>query len=194
MLRAAVKRRAPSSASKAKEYMDARRPGARRRHHRRDPRAPRAAATPRDGFLLDGFPRTIAPGRGARRRRSSELGPHAHRRAADRGRPTTRSCARLSGRRVCARPATSTTSTSTRPSTRASATGRLASSIQRDDDKPETVRKRLERLPRADRAADRLLRGARACCGASTARASPTEVHDHIRATHRDAARLEDEL
>ena len=33
--------------------------------------------------------------------------------------------------------------------------------VQRDDDKPETVQKRLAGLPRADRAADRLVRGAR---------------------------------
>ena len=38
-----------------------------------------------------------------------------------------------------------------------------------------------------------LLRGARACCAASTARASPTEVHDHIRATIA-TLRLEDDF
>ena len=44
----------------------------------------------------------------------------------------------------------------------------------RDDDKPEVIRNRLEHLPREDRAAGRLLRGARDPARGWTARASPT--------------------
>ena len=63
----------------------------------------------------------------------------------------------------------------------------------RDDDKPEVIRNRLDAVPREDRAADRLLRASRACCGASTARAPPDEVNDQIRATLA-TLRLEEEL
>jgi adenylate kinase len=74
------------------------------------------------------------------------------------------------------------TSSSTRPSTRTSATSAASRSPQRDDDRLETVNKRLKTYheqtePLIDYYDERgLLRrfdGSR----------SPTEVHDHIRAT-----------
>ena len=112
-------RTAPSSASKAKEYMDA------------GDLVPDEViigvileclngdeAT--DGFLLDGFPRTVAQA-DALGHEPRGHGPQAHRGAAHRRArrgdrpPAARAAASRS-------PATSTTSSSTRPSTRASAT------------------------------------------------------------------------
>ena len=59
---------------KAKEYMDAGELVPDEVIIGVDPRARCSGDDARDGFLLDGFPRTVAAGRGARRRRSSELG------------------------------------------------------------------------------------------------------------------------
>ena len=59
--------------------------------------------------------------------------------------------------------------------------------FQRDDDKPETVRHRLEVYARADRPADRLLRRARASWSAST---RPGPVDDVTERASRSAARL----
>ena len=53
--------------------------------------------------------------------------------------------------------------------------------IQRDDDKPETVQAPV-RVPRADQAADRLVRG-RGPAAPFDGNRSPEEVHRHIRAT-----------
>ena len=133
-----------------------------------------------DGFLLDGFPRTIPQAealdeaiekRG--RRLTAALLIDA---------PDDVVIQRLSGRRQCKN-------------------GHLYH-VEFDPPKHEGVcdqdgteahaaRRRQARdgeeaagdLPRADRAADRVLRRAGACCAASTAPRSPTEVHDHVRAT-----------
>ncbi|MGH2941706.1 MAG: adenylate kinase [Solirubrobacteraceae bacterium] len=148
------------------------------------------SADARDGFLLDGFPRTLpqadALAKGledAERRLTAVILIDV---------PDEEVTRRLSGRRVSAK------------------TGRVyhveldppkhagrcdidgSRLVQREDDKPETIAKRLavyhrETEPLADYYEDRgLLRrfdGTR----------SPTEVHDHIRATIA-TLRLEDEL
>ena len=119
MLRAAVAT-AASSAAKAKGYMDAgdlvpdeliidmiiERIG---------------AEDASDGFILDGFPRNERAGRGARRGARAAR-PPAHRGAADRRARRGGRAAPVGPARVREEPATSTTSTSTRPSTRAAAT------------------------------------------------------------------------
>ena len=86
---------------------------------------------------------------------------------------------RLSGRRTCVKASTSTTSSSTRRRTRASATRTARASIQRDDDKPETVRKRLPSTT-SRRAADREVRGARRAARFDGTRL-PDEVHASVR-------------
>ena len=70
--------------------------------------------------------------------------------------------------------------------------GRLASSIQRDDDKPETVRKRLDVYHDADRAARSPYYEERGLLRRFDGTRRPTEVHDHIRATVA-TLRLEDD-
>jgi adenylate kinase len=64
--------------------------------------------------------------------------------------------------------------------------------IQRDGDKAEVVAARPGQVPRGDPPPHRVLRGPRAAARFDGTR-SPTEVHDHIRATVA-TLRLEDEL
>ncbi len=120
------------------------------------------------GFLLDGFPRTIAQGEQLRES-LAELG-HKLDRVLELVVEEEELVRRLSGRRMLV-------------------DGKM---VQRDDDKPETIAKRLavyhrETEPLVEYYEERgLLRrfdGTR----------SPTEVHDHIRATIA-TLRLEDEL
>ena len=54
--------------------------------------------------------------------------------------------------------------------------------VIRDDDKPEVIRNRLEHLPREDRAAGRLLRGAGHPAAGRRRTATPTRSRDRIRA------------
>ena len=64
--------------------------------------------------------------------------------------------------------------------------------IQRDDDKPEVVAQPARRLPRSDRAADRVLRREGAAA-ANRRVADPADVHDHIRAVIA-TLRMEDDV
>ncbi len=66
---------------------------------------------------------------------------------------------------------------------RAYATRTAQTLVQRDDDRPETVRKRLEVYHEQTAPLDRPTTRSAGCCTASTERATPTEVHDHVRAT-----------
>ena len=101
-------------------------------------------------------------GRGARRG-ARPTRPPAHRGAARSTCPTTRSCARLSGRRVCVKNPEHIYHVDFDPPKHEGVCDQDGSRlIQRDDDKPENGQAAPGGLPRADRAADRLLRGARA--------------------------------
>ena len=146
----------------------------------------------REGFLLDGFPRNDEPGRRARARRS----------ASPSGRltavllievPDEEVVRRLAGRRVCVKNGHVYHVEFDPPKHEGICDQDGSRLIQRDDDKEQTIRRRLEVYHAQDRAADRLLRRGRACCAASTGSAHPDEVHDHIRATVA-TLRLEDKL
>ena len=143
-----------------------------------------------DGFLLDGFPRNVGQAEaleealaGLDRRLTAVLCIHA---------PDDEVVRRLSGRRMCAK-AGHVYNVYTDPPKRDDVCDQDGSRlVQRDDDREETVRKRLavfhrqtEPLVEYYEARDLLRRfdGTR----------SPTEVHDHIRATIA-TLRLEDEL
>ena len=143
-----------------------------------------------DGFLLDGFPRTVeqAEALGAAldkvgRRLTGVLLIDV---------PDEEVVRRLSGRRTCVK-AGHTYHVEFDPPKRADVCDQDGSRlVQRDDDTPETIRKRLDVYHRQteplvdyydERGLLRRFDGTR----------SPTEVHDHIRATIA-TLRLEDEL
>ena len=65
--------------------------------------------------------------------------------------------------------------------------------IQRDDDREETIRRRLEVYHSQTEPLIAYYDRARRCCAASTARRNADEVHAHIRATVA-TLRLEEEL
>jgi adenylate kinase len=144
----------------------------------------------RDGFLLDGFPRTV--------RQADALGEALERV----GRRLTavllidvvddEVIRRLSGRRTCMKSGHTYHVEFDPPKHDAVCDQDGSRLVQRDDDKPETIRKRLavyhdQTEPLVDYYDDRGL--LRRFDGSRT----PTEVHDHIRATVA-TLRLEDEL
>jgi adenylate kinase len=143
-----------------------------------------------DGFLLDGFPRNVeqAEALGAAldkvgRRLTGVLLVDV---------PDEEVVRRLSGRRTCVK-AGHTYHVEFDPPKRADVCDQDGSRlVQRDDDKPETIRRRLDVYHRQteplvdyydERGLLRRFDGTR----------SPTEVHDHVRATVA-TLRLEDEL
>ena len=143
-----------------------------------------------DGFVLDGFPRTAAQAE------SLEKG------LAGRGRELTAALLidvsddevikRLSGRRICTKNQHVYHVDFNPPKNEGVCDMDGSKLIQRDDDKPETVKKRLEVYhdqtePLIDYYDERgLLRR-------FDGQRSPTEVHDHIRATLA-TLRLEDQI
>ena len=137
--------------------------------------------TPRTGFLLDGFPRTVPQAE----RLDDMLEPagravtHAHLLidvpeeelvSAWPGGALCRDCGK--GYHV---------TSSTRPRCRACATSCGGQLYQRDDDNEVTVRNRLAGVSRADGAAGRLLRGPAACCAtAHGGGQAPDEVFEQV--------------
>jgi adenylate kinase len=143
-----------------------------------------------DGFLLDGFPRTVDQAEAldealARldRRLTAVLLIDA---------PDDEVVRRLSGRRMCAK-AGHVYNVHTDPPKHDEVCDQDGSRlIQRDDDREETVRKRLEVYQRQTSPLIRFYEE-RDLLKRFDGTRSPTEVHDHIRATIA-TLRLEDEL
>ena len=112
-----------------------------------------------DGFILDGFPRTIGQGE-ALDARLTELDRLLTAVDPDRG-PRRGGRRRLSGRRVCVKEGHIFHMEFDPPKNEGVCDICGARLEIRDDDKPEVIRRRLGHLPREDGAARRLLRGAR---------------------------------
>ena len=143
-----------------------------------------------DGFILDGFPRTVHQAE-ALSKQLSQLGRRITAVLLI-DVPDEEVVRRLSGRRVCVKSGHNYHVEFDPPKREGRCDVDGSPLIQRDDDKPETVRKRLQvyreqTAPLIDyydqRGFLRRFDGSR----------SPTEVHDHIRATVA-TLRLEDEL
>jgi adenylate kinase len=143
-----------------------------------------------DGFLLDGFPRTLEQAKAldaAFERLGRDLTAVLLIEV-----PDEEIVRRISGRRVCAKAGHVYHVDFDPPKHEAVCDQDGSTLVQRDDDKPETIRKRLDVYHQqtqplipfyAQRQLIRRFDGTR----------SPTEVHDHIRATVA-TLRLEDEL
>jgi adenylate kinase len=144
-----------------------------------------------DGFLLDGFPRTV------------EQAEALDRALADLDRkltavllieaPDEDIVGRISGRRVCSKNGNHIYHVDTnRPKHDGVCDVDGAKLIQREDDKPETVKKRLD-VYHAQTAPLIPFYEERGLLRRFDGTRSPTEVHDHIRATIA-TLRLEDQL
>ena len=157
-----------------------RRPRAGRARDPDDPRGDRGARA-RDGFLLDGYPRSV------------EQADALAEALEENGRSLTAALLidvddetviqRLSGRRQCVKNGHLYHVMFDPPKhDEALRPGRHAAGPARRRQARDGQAAARD-VPRQDRAADRLLRGARAAAALRRHRATPKEVHDHIRAT-----------
>ena len=111
-----------------------------------------------DGFILDGFPRTLEQAK-ALDKQLVELGRRITA-ALLIDVPDEEVVRRLSGRRVCVKAGHNYHVEFDPPKHEGVCDQDGSRLVQRDDDKPEVIEQPAARLPRADRAADRLLRRA----------------------------------
>ena len=144
-----------------------------------------------DGFILDGFPRTIGQGE-ALDAKLSELGRKLTAAILIEV-PDEEVIRRLSGRRVCVKEG-HVFHMEFDPPKNEGVCDICGSRLEiREDDKPEVIRHRLGHLPREDRAARRLLRGAVDPAPSGRAAAPRTRSSDRIRAMLA-TLRMEEEL